>query len=82
MSFLFVAVIMSQFNVFRQYNITEKKMKKIEHFGKTPELIALLSTYLTANIFESGPMAANPMKIFGQLARHPKLLIGSKLSLG
>ena len=25
---------------------------------------------------------ANPMKIFGQLVSHPKLLIGSKLSLG
>ena len=25
---------------------------------------------------------ANPMKILGQLASHPKLLIGSKLSLG
>ena len=25
---------------------------------------------------------ANPRKIFGQLASHPKLLIGSKLSLG
>ena len=33
---------------------------------------------LTANIWTN----ANPMKIFGQLASHPKLLIGSKLSLG
>jgi hypothetical protein len=36
---------------------------------------------LTANIFESGPMPT-PFKNFGQLASHPKLLFGSKLSLG
>ena len=35
---------------------------------------------LTANIFESGPMPT-PRK-FGQLASHPKLLIGSELRLG
>ena len=38
--------------------------------------------YLTANIFESGPMSTNAMKMFGQLASHPKLLIWSKLSPG
>ena len=44
-------------------------------------LLPVLTTwaYITANIFESGPM---PTPIFRQLASHPKFLVGSKLSLG
>ena len=46
------------------------------------EFAQFVTTEILISLSLSANTNANPMKIFGQLASHPKLLIGSKLSLG
>ena len=51
------------------------------HWGKNWKRITILSRDLNSIYFWKWTND-NPMKIFRQLGSHPKLLIGSKLSLG
>ena len=44
--------------------------------------IKIETVKVRANIFESGPMPTNPMKLFSRVASNTKLLIWSKLCLG
>ena len=56
-------------------------LQSVSHLGYF-KLKSLLCTNVLNSIYFWKWTNANPMKIFRQLASHPKLLIGSKLSLG